>query len=294
MNSRSTAQVLGDCSILSRRHHPSNPSGHSAAPGLPPALVHGCLPGVLPIARRYHGQLRPWFEPERPGPLVWSHIGQTGHGRCLVDRWPNPRTVLAEVAGNFSLRGDPDYLGDLEEPMSGFVEAPEPFLPVLLELDPDLYIWDRVIFELAGVAHRPPQPAAAVRRLVATDADAVAGLAEDIRWIAETLDGPSGLAGSELAWGAFAGAQLVSVAVPFYLGEHYEDVGVVTEQAFRRRALSTACAAALVGDICARGRRATWTTSPDNDGSLGVAARLGFRPVRTDVLYLMRTPIPAS
>ncbi|MGH4023255.1 MAG: GNAT family N-acetyltransferase [Pseudonocardiaceae bacterium] len=249
---------------------------------------------MLHLARCYHEQLRPWFEPERPGPLVWWHLVRTGRGRCLVDRWPNPRTVLAEVAGNISLRGDPGHLSDLDEQLTGFVEAPESFVPVLRDLDPGMLTWDRVIFELPGAAVRPPQPAAAVRRLTAPDADAVAGLAEDIRWIAASLGGPVELARSELAWGAFDDGRLVSVAVPFHLGERYEDVGVVTEQAFRRRGWSTACAAAVVADIRARGRRATWTTSPDNIGSLGVAARLGFRRVRTDVLHLLRIPIPAG
>jgi len=249
---------------------------------------------VLILPRSLHGQLRPWFEPERPGPLVWSHIVRTGHGRCLVDRWPNPRTVLAEVGGNISLRGDPEHLSDPDEPIVGFVDAPESFLAVLRDLDPDLHIWDRLVFELPGVIQRPPQPAAAVRRLIAADTDALAELAEDSLWIAKTLDGHTGLASSELGWGAFDEGRLVSVAVPFYLGEHHEDLGVVTEQAFRRRGLSTACAAAVVTDTLARGRHATWATTPDNHGSLGVAARLGFRLVREDVLYLVRIPVPTS
>lgn len=268
----------------------------------------GCLADVLSLPRAQYGQLRPWFGPERPGPLVWSHIVRTGHGRCLVDRWPNPRTVLAEVGGNISLRGDPEHLSDPDEPIVGFVDASESFLPKLRDLDADLHIWDRLIFELPDVARRPPQPvaavggatlaegrsSAAVRRLTAADFGALAGLDESSRWIAKTFGGPTGLAGSELAWGVFDDGRLVSVAVPFYLGEHYEDLGVVTEQAFRRRGRSTACAAAVVADILARGRRPSWTTSPDNHASLGVAARLGFRLVREDVLYLVRTPVPTS
>ena len=249
---------------------------------------------MLPLARRDHGQLRPWFEPERPGPLVWPHIMRTGRGRCLVDRWPDPRTVLAEVAGNVSLQGDPDHLSDLDEPMTGFVEAPESFLAVLRELDPGLHVWDRVVFELPGATPRLPQPAATVRRLTAADAEPAVGLPEEIRWVAATHGGTVELARSELAWGAFIDGRLVSVAVPFYLGEHYEDVGVVTDEAFRCRGLSTACAAAVVADVRARGRRVSWTTSPDNTSSLGVAARLGFQPVREDVLYLLRTPIPGA
>ncbi len=82
------------------------------------------------------------------------------------------------------------------------------------------------------------------------------------------------------------------MAVPFFLGEHHEDIGVVTERAFRRQGLSTACAAALITDIQARRRRPSWTTSPENKASVGVARRLGFRQVRADRLYLVRTPVP--
>jgi predicted GNAT family acetyltransferase len=88
------------------------------------------------------------------------------------------------------------------------------------------------------------------------------------------------------------GVELVSVAVPFFIGEIHEDIGVVTERAFRRQGLSTACAAALVTDIRARGRLPTWITSRENVASVGVAGRLGFRRVREDVLYVMRTPVP--
>ncbi|MGH3913052.1 MAG: GNAT family N-acetyltransferase [Pseudonocardiaceae bacterium] len=225
---------------------------------------------------------------------MWSHVVRSGHGRCLVDRWPDPRTVLAEVGGNISLRGDPEHLRELDESITGFVDAPEPFHAALRELDPDVHIWDRLVFELSDAARRPPRPVAAVRRLTAADFGALTGLDEDSRWIAGTFSGPAGLASSELAWGAFDGGRLVAVAAPFYLGEHYEDLGVVTEQAFRRRGLSTACAAAVVTDTLARGRCVSWTTSPDNHGSLGVAARLGFRFVREDVLYLVRTSIPTS
>lgn len=249
---------------------------------------------MLALPRAQYEQLRPWFEPERPGPLVWPHVVRTGYGRCLVDRWPDPRTVLAEVGGNISLRGDPAHLSDPAEPIAGFIDAPESFLPVLRDLDPDLHQWDRLIFELPGAARRPPPPVADVRRLTAADFGALTGLDEDSRWIAGTFGGPTGLAASELAWGAFDDGRLVSVAVPFYLGEHYEDVGVVTEPEFRRRGLSTACAAAVVTDILARERRPSWSTSPDNHASLGVAARLGFRLVREDVLYVVRTSLPTT
>jgi hypothetical protein len=224
---------------------------------------------------------------------VWAHVVHTGRGRCLVDRWPNPRTVVAEIAGNYSLRGDPAYLDDEAESIAGFVEAPAEFFPVLRRLDPNLIVWDQVVFELNGEVCRP-QATAVPRRLTTADADAVAGLAEEISWISKTLGGPAELAASGLGWGAFMGDELASVAVPFFLGENHENIGVVTQRAFRRQGMSTACATALVTDIRARGRLPTWITSRDNAASVSVAGRLGFRQVREDRSYVMRTPVPRS
>ena len=238
----------------------------------------------------HHLQLRQWFQPELPGPLVWWHVVRTGCGRCLVDRWPSPHTVIAETAGNYSLRGDPTHLDDQPEPIAGFVEAPEVFLPELRRLDPDLHIWERLVLALNGDTRCPPKPAAVVRRLTETDTDALADLAEGISWISKTHGGPAGLAASELGWGAFSAGRLASVAVPFFIGEDHEDLGVVTERAFRGRGFSTACAAAVVADVRSRGRRPTWTTSLSNVASLSVARRLGFRAIREDQLYIVRTP----
>lgn len=236
-----------------------------------------------------------WFAPERPGPLIWAHIAQTGHGNCLVDRWPVPRTVLAHVGGNIALRGDPDRLDDqTRATLAGFVDAPAHFLPALREIDPGLHVWPRVISvrsdDVPLPAHR--STTAVVRRLGPDDAADLGRLAAGDAWIANTYDGPVGLAATGRAWGAFVGAELASVAVPFYRSAHYEDLGVVTAEAHRGRGLSTACAAGLVGDVQRAGRHASWTTSPDNAGSLGVARRLGFTLDHEDVSYLVRTPVP--
>jgi predicted GNAT family acetyltransferase len=86
--------------------------------------------------------------------------------------------------------------------------------------------------------------------------------------------------------------RLVAVAVPFFIGDRYEELGVVTQLEHRRQGLSHSCAAAVISDIRGRGHTPTWTTSPDNIGSLAVSARLGFRPHHTDVLWAVRTSIP--
>ncbi|MBW0119572.1 GNAT family N-acetyltransferase, partial [Pseudonocardia abyssalis] len=71
-----------------------------------------------------------------------------------------------------------------------------------------------------------------------------------------------------------------------------EDVGVVTDPAHRGAGLSTACAAALVHDIRARGRIPSWTTSPPNRASRAVAARLGFVTAGEGVLWAVGVPVP--
>ena len=236
--------------------------------------------------------VRAWF-PERPGPIVHAHVSMTGHGRCRVDRWPHPRLVLADVASNIALRGDPDraaaaLIGDLE----GFVEAAPDWLPVLRAVDPGMATWGRIIAALPTEVDLP-SPTRSVRRLTAADAAALARLDPSIAWIAGTWGGPAGLAASGHAWAAFADHEVVSVAASFLVSERYEDLGVVTDPDHRGRGLATACTAALAGDVRRRGRQPTWTTSPDNAGSRGVAGELGFEPVRDDVLYVVNAPIPA-
>jgi hypothetical protein len=243
---------------------------------------------MKPVTIEQLATLRPWFLPERPGPLVGLHVLNTGNGACLADRWPAPRALLVETAGNYSLAGDPGALqpAQIQERVSGFVDAPERFVPLLRAAAVDLEVWDRVVFALEG-RPRLPRPERPVRRLGAADAGALAGLSGDVAWVANTWGGPAGLASSGTGWGAFADRRLVSVACPFFVGDRYEDVGVVTEQGFRGRGLSTACAAAVCRDILGRGRLPSWTTTVDNLASARVAAKLGFTLQRRDVLYLV-------
>ncbi|MGH8908892.1 MAG: hypothetical protein ACRD0K_20965 [Egibacteraceae bacterium] len=88
------------------------------------------------------GALRDRFLPDRPGPLVGPHVIQTGNGSGFADRWPDPRAVLMDSAGNYSLSGDPDALqpDDLARRVVGFLEAPETFTPLLQATFPHLRI----------------------------------------------------------------------------------------------------------------------------------------------------------
>jgi GNAT superfamily N-acetyltransferase len=228
------------------------------------------------------------FAPERPGPLIQQHIATSGVGRCRADRRRHPRTAVAELpGGNVACRGEPVAVPGLR----GLVEAPPQWRPALESVAP-VAVWDRIIAVLPDGAR--PRPRHAVRRLGPADVAGLEALDPSMSWISETWGGPAGLAAAGTAWGAFDDERLVSVAASFFVGTAHEDIGVVTDPGHRGRGLSTACCAALVADIRARGHRPTWTTSPDNAGSRAVAARLGFAHERDDVLYAVGVAIPVD
>ena len=251
---------------------------------------------MVPLTADELASVRHLLPPERPGPLVAQHVFATGFGVCLADRWPQPRTLVVETGGNFTLAGDADALRprDLIGRLAGFIEAPAPFVNLLRAAFDDVREWSRMIFTIDGP--QDPAPAAldgvAVRRLGPRDAGALAGLGPDSRWISETWGGATGLAVSGTAWGAFVGERLAAVCCPFFVGDRYEDLGVVTEPTFRGRGHSMSCAAAVCQDVRRRGHTPTWTTSPDNAASLRVAAKLGATLCRHDRLYVVGVPIP--
>ncbi len=234
--------------------------------------------------------LRHLFLPDRPGPLTGLHAIQTGLGRVHVDRWPEPRAAAAQAGEDVQLAGDADALdaGDLRSLglVRAMVDAPAPFVPSLESAFPGLWRWPRVVSKLEGATVAPPE-GVEIRRLQWGDARAIGGLHRDLAWISNTWEGPEGLAGSGFAFGAFAQRRLVSVATPFHMGERFEDIGVVTEAEFRRRGLVAACVARVVADMAERGRSPSWSTTPDNAGSLAVAARFGAHEPREAVLYMV-------
>jgi RimJ/RimL family protein N-acetyltransferase len=246
---------------------------------------------MLALDREQALSLRDWFAPERPGPLVGAHVLQTGHGHVLVDRWPEPRVALARVGANYALVGDAHALeaADLARAhINGFVDTSAAFEPLVHLAYRDVAEWPRVIFALPSLSElEVALDDAEMRRLQAADADRAAALNAGIAWIADTLGGPAGMAASGLAWGAFVDGALVSVACSFFVGERYEDIGVATEPSFRGRGLALACAHALCGDIQQRGRKPSWTTSPDNHASQRVAEKLGFVLQRHDRLLVV-------
>lgn len=252
---------------------------------------------MVPVSLEHSAELRSWFTPEQPGPLVGLHVLNTGHGTLYADRWPEPRAVLAESARNYALVGEPAAFvpGDLEARITlGMIDAPARFEALVRAAFPQVTPWGRVILDLSTpVVRVGPRMRAIVRGLGPGDASALAGLDPQLAWIASTWGGAAGLAASGYAWGAFADGLLVAVACSFFVGDQYEDIGVVTNPAHRGLALSTACAAELCADIRRRGHQPTWTTATDHRASLRAAEKLGFGVHHHDRLLLVGGPPPA-
>ena len=248
---------------------------------------------MMQITPSQSAELKSWFVPEEAGPLVGLHFIQTGHGTALVDRWPDPSAAIVETGGNYSLRGEPDAVevSSLRK-IVGLVDAPGRFLPLLESTFPGMAVWPRVTFELSRGPTHGHVSGGSVRRLGRDDERQLRQLAPEMAWIWGTWGDANGLATSGRAWGAFLDGRLASVACTFFVGERYEEIGVVTEPDFRGLGLSPACAVALCTDIRDRGRIPTWTTSPDNAASLRVAHKLGFEVARRSSLYVVGMPVP--
>jgi hypothetical protein len=91
--------------------------------------------------------------------------------------------VLVENADNDAFHGDAQVLTptDVQARIQrGFIEAPEPFVPLLKVAFPDLCAWPRIVAEQRAVPDLVPNPAALVRRLEPSDAAALHNLDDDI------------------------------------------------------------------------------------------------------------------
>lgn len=70
---------------------------------------------------------------------------------------------------------------------------------------------------------------------------------------------------------------IVSLAHTFAWSPMYVDIGVTTHEQFRNQGMATAAAAIVAQEVQRRGKVPVWSTGADNEPSMRIAARLGFR-----------------
>lgn len=253
--------------------------------------------GLFAITLAQAAALQERFLPDVPGPAVAWHVIQTQNGRFCVNQWPHPSVVLVETAGNYTLCGAASDISPaaLHGLIHGFVTAEPAFVPLLHAAFPNLQVWQRVILTLDHAPTAVVPNGYTVRQLTVDDLPQLQQLSNETNWVAKTWGGLARLAASGVGWGTFAAnGSLLSLANTFFLGHRYEDIGIATEPEARGLGLGPACAAAVCRAIQQRGRTPSWTTSPDNEASLRVAHKLGFRPHHTDQLYVVNIPIPLT
>jgi predicted GNAT family acetyltransferase len=71
--------------------------------------------------------------------------------------------------------------------------------------------------------------------------------------------------------------EIVSLAHTFAWSPLYVDIGVTTHDGFRQQGMATAAAAIVSAEVQKRGRVPVWSTGVDNQPSMRVAQKLGFR-----------------
>nr|HMN30733.1 hypothetical protein [Caldilineaceae bacterium] len=106
---------------------------------------------MIQLSHHELSTVRPWFEPEAPGPLTGGpHVLNTGCGAIWVDRWPEPQAMLVDTARNYLLLGDPAALtpAHLKTQLHGFVATSPAFVPLLQATFAQIVAWDRVVYTL--------------------------------------------------------------------------------------------------------------------------------------------------
>lgn len=249
---------------------------------------------MVKLSREQFQSIESILRPEKPGPLIGQHILHTGIGDAYADCWPGPGGLLLEVAGNYTLFGNPDVFspGELQAKINGFLDAPDDFKPLIDAAFPEVFIWKRIIYSLADLPNIHLPSGIRIMRLTSHNFLDLQMLNSSLSWITKTWGGAAGLAGSTRAWGAFLRDKLVSVACPFFVGKQFEDIGVITEPDYRNQGINTACAGELCPQILQSGKQVSWSTSLDNVASRRVAEKLGFKFARLDQLYVIGIDIP--
>ncbi|MFC8126856.1 GNAT family N-acetyltransferase [Streptomyces sp. NPDC057302] len=259
---------------------------------------------MIQLSPRKLPALARWFPAGAPGTAsLPEHAFTTGVGTWWADQALNPRVVAVSCAGHVLLRGAPEAVDPAGlAPFAGsHVEALARFLPVLGAAFERIVPAERMLYvhaEPASASTPAPPRDTTVRRLVGTDAPALAALTEgvpDTAWIHDSWGGAEGLAASGHGWAAFdRNGRIASVACGYFAGDAYEDVAVVTAPEHRREGLALACVTALCGDIAARGRTASWSCARDNRPSRLLAWTAGFRLQREYVHYVTgRASVPS-
>lgn len=208
-----------------------------------------------------------------------------------VFRWVYARSLLISGSAEVRLAAARDAALVLDRTSAVLVGRPDPGLlrevlagnppgPELLIQDDALLGVRTVLPEwiarpfIVHVLSQPYPPSAPLAPGVVVSAPldpaALDGLPEDVR--ADALNAPAAAV-------RFVNEAPVALCAVSDLTESLWDVGIDTVEPARRQGHGTAVFRALATEMAAQGRQPVWAAYEDYAPSLGMASRLGFRPV---------------
>ncbi|MGH7579478.1 MAG: GNAT family N-acetyltransferase [Gemmatimonadales bacterium] len=124
----------------------------------------------------------------------------------------------------------------------------------------------------------PAVPAGAVRELPIQELAAVPDPALREELLSEAGDGTRIVA-------AYAGEVPVAFCYAGSVTERWWDISIDTLEPYRRRGYAARCVAFRIRELALLGKRPVWGAVESNPGSMGLAVKLGFRPVDTLFLF---------
>ncbi|MGD8240814.1 MAG: GNAT family N-acetyltransferase, partial [Armatimonadota bacterium] len=124
-----------------------------------------------------------------------------------------------------------------------------------------------------------------LRRLTTADLPLLDSAHGELHWLYETWGDWERLLDEGILVGAIVDGDLASAGVTFARAAELDDIGVATVSTYQRCGFSTACAALLVREILAEGRRPVWTVFVENTPSLRISEKLGFRTMTRCVVF---------
>ena len=141
----------------------------------------------------------------------------------------------------------------------------------------------RLGFEHDGIVRElPPVPPdyqlVAMQAVLAEDWNSGSDVSGLDPWIFAIWGGPHAFESRSFGMAVLHGVQPVAFAAACAIGAGEAEVEVGTSSDFRPLGLGTISSLAFMAECTRRGLRATWTCGRDNEASIALAARLGYRP----------------
>lgn len=209
------------------------------------------------------------------------------HGTCRAYAVGDPESLDAVVVQSDSLREEPCGLGDNAQGLWDILRYLDDWTAVNVSpaVAPRLGSLVRsglgkTVSYYGDVYHTLTKPAPiiddpAVRELTTDDI----GLLETAGVAGADFGGLSALLYEGFVAAAVVDGQIVGSAATMALTNRYADIGVGTDEQWRRRGFATAAASIVARRVQETGRIPVWSCGEDNMASLRVAQKLGFKEV---------------